>query len=526
MRPFEILVFLANLLTCVAAAAPLPRAIRWMHHSAPIAALIAVAQGVVEGPRWQMVPAYTLAGICFLVWLLYYSARMLADPPAISRLAAGLAHGLGLLGLAVSLALPLLLPVFRFPHPSGPYAIGTLTYHWVDADRREIFSADPRARRELMVQIWYPAKGGTSSSRAAYVQDAGALSPALARLVHAPEFIFAHWAYVTTNAVSSAPVSDAAPSYPVLIFLEGLNGFRQMNTFQVEALVAQGYIVAAIDQPYAAASVVFPDGRQITGWTKGQMEPLIQQSIAPVEAALTLNGQALMHGIIPYFAEDVSFTLDQLTALNTADPSGMLTGRLDLHRVGTFGISLGAIVAGESCRIELRLQACLMMDAAMPAAVVQAGLRQPSMWITRDADTMRLERQRSGGWSEADIAQTLTTMRAVFAKSQRVDGYYVQVPGMFHVNLTDAPYWSPLFPWLGVTGPIDGWRAHAIVNAYSLAFFDQHLKGRPEALLDGSAAPDSDVRFEMRRSSSTLRRTGLRRAASAADLHTGRCLTT
>src|SRR3712207_8946700 len=27
---------------------------------------------------------------------------------------------------------------FRFPHPSGPYEIGTLTYHWVDADRPEV----------------------------------------------------------------------------------------------------------------------------------------------------------------------------------------------------------------------------------------------------------------------------------------------------------------------------------------------------------------------------------------------------
>ena len=117
----------------------------------------------------------------------------------------------------------------------------------------------------------------------------------------------------------------------------------------------------------------------------------------------------------------------------------------------------------------------------MPADVVQAGLQQPTMWITRDAETMRLE-----GWPQADIDQTQTTMRAAF-ESLRGDGYFVQVPGMFHVNLTDIPRWSPLFPRLGVTGPIDGQRAHDIINAYSLAFFDRHLKGRPAALLDGPA---------------------------------------
>jgi hypothetical protein len=44
--------------------------------------------------------------------------------------------------------------VFHFSHPTGPYQIDTLTYHWVDADRLEVFIADPTDRRELMVQIW------------------------------------------------------------------------------------------------------------------------------------------------------------------------------------------------------------------------------------------------------------------------------------------------------------------------------------------------------------------------------------
>ena len=159
------------------------------------------------------------------------------------------------------------------------------------------------------------------------MQDADAVAPALARLHHVPEFTFGHLKYVTTNAITSAPVADDEPSYPVLIFLEGLTGFRQMNTFQVEELVSHGYIVVAIDQPYAAASVVFPDGRQVAGLSRDQMNPLVQQSISPVESAPILNGQAFKNGIIPYFAQDVSFTLDQLAALNQADPNGILTGQ-------------------------------------------------------------------------------------------------------------------------------------------------------------------------------------------------------
>ncbi|MEP7288204.1 MAG: carboxylic ester hydrolase [Chloroflexota bacterium] len=500
MRPLEILLSLANLLTFCILVILQRHTIQWRGYLALIAVLIAGVQVLAEGPRWQMIPAYALTGVFLLVGLLQNFAPVggILQQILNNRFAIGLSVGVGILGLAVSIALPTVLPVFRFPRPNGSYQIGTVTYHWVDTSRHEIFSADSNAYRELRMQVWYPAKGDTSSPRAPYMQDADSVAPVLARLFHLPEFAFRHFKYVTTNATSSIPMTTDKSIYPVLIFLTGLNGFRQSNTFQIEELVSHGYIVAALDQPYASALVVFPDGHQLTGLTRDQMQPFIQQSLSPAEKAPMLNGQALKNGIIPYFAQDVSFTLDQLTALDKTDPNGILAGRLDLQHVGTFGISLGAMVASEACHMDPRLQACLMMDAAMPADVVQAGLQQPSLWITRDADMMRLERQRSGGWSEADITQTLTTMRAVFEKSLPGEGYYVQVPGMFHVNFTDAPYFSPLTPQLGIAGPIDAQRGFDIVNAYSVAFFDQHLEGRPAALLDGLSKHYPEVLFETR----------------------------
>jgi hypothetical protein len=58
-------------------------------------------------------------------------------------------------------------PVFHFPQPTGQYPIGTLTYHWIDTTRSEVFTADPQVRRQLLVQIWYPAAASPSASRAA-----------------------------------------------------------------------------------------------------------------------------------------------------------------------------------------------------------------------------------------------------------------------------------------------------------------------------------------------------------------------
>ena len=103
------------------------------------------------------------------------------------------------------------------------------------------------------------------------------------------------------------------------------------------------------------------------------------------------------------------------------------------------------------------------------------------------------------GWSKQDIDETLTTMRAVF-ESLPGEGYFVRVPGMFHQDFADAALLSPLTSWAGVTGPINRQRARDIVSAYSLAFFDRHLKGRPAALLDGPAEQYPEVLFETRRS--------------------------
>lgn len=66
MRPLETLLLLANLLSLLVWSIPRLRAARWTRHSASVALLIAVAQVLVEGPRWQMIPAY---GLTALLWL-------------------------------------------------------------------------------------------------------------------------------------------------------------------------------------------------------------------------------------------------------------------------------------------------------------------------------------------------------------------------------------------------------------------------------------------------------------------------
>lgn len=490
MRFIEIILTIVNVFTFFTCVLPRISAVRWVSYMPLATLLVAGVQIIVEGSRWQMIPGYIVTSIFFLLWLL---GVLIPGGIHVNRVVSFLGIGLGIIVLIISIALPTLLPVFRFSTPTGPYAIGTVTYHWADTDRPELFTADPNDHRELTVQVWYPAKNEPTAPHAPYIQDADTITPQIGRLLHLPQFIFNHLKYVTTNAVASAPIADGEANYPLLIYLTGVDGFRSVNTFQVEELVSHGYIVAGIDQPGIAPLVRLSDGRKVVGLTRDQIQPMINQSVEPQPTVPELNGKLLPDGIIPYFAQDAIFTLDQLAVINMDDPNHILTGRLDLGHVGTFGVSLGGMDAAEACLKDPRFKASLIMDVWMPKDVVKSGLQQPIMFLTRDANSMRLEK-----WSEHDIALTVNTMRKVYEKLPG-DGYYVEIPKMFHVNFTDIPYWSPAFSLIGMTGPINGRRGFDIVNAYSVAFFNKELKGQASSLLNGPSKQYPEVNLEMLR---------------------------
>lgn len=493
MRPIEAILSGGIILSLLCLIFQLPSSLQWLCYVVPLTLLIAGMQILVEGARWQMVPAYSLSIIFCIAWFIQ---AILRHDWHLSGTLALISSVLSIVVVLMAVFLPIAIPVFRFPQPKGPYAIGTLTYHWVDESRSELFTSGTADHREIIAQIWYPAQVGAKGTIAPYIQDSEVMRR-LTNLFHLPSFALDHLAYVTTHALKSVPINTEQSNYAVLIYMSGLDGFRTVSTFQIEALVSQGYIVVGLDQPGATAAVRLLDGREILGWKRDEIQPLINQSIDPQLNAPTLNGELLPNGIIPYFAQDAVFVLNQLAQLNADDPEGILTNHLDLEHVGVLGVSLGGINTAQACFNDARFRACLIMDAVIPREVVAGGLRQPTMIITRDADTMRLERERAGGWTEYDIEQHQTTMRATY-EGLAEDGYYLQIPGIFHLNFTDVPYFSPLLSMVGMTSTMDRQRAFDTINAYSIAFFDKHLKGQSPALLQSADSPFSEVNFEMR----------------------------
>ena len=360
-----------------------------------------------------------------------------------------------------------------FVKPMGKYAIGTVSYWVTDPDREEIFITDKHQARQIPIQVWYPAENTTHPDYAPYIPEVTKVSEAISELLHIPKALLYPLQFKRSNALVKAPVNKEKAQYPVLLYLTGLYGHRCISTFQIQELVSQGYIVVGIDCPVAVALATFPDGSTLKSLPRTLIDPMLNESLTEENPLLSYKGKTFEGGLIAYFAKDVSRVIDFLTTLNTNDPNHLLYNKLNLDRLGAFGVSLGGIIVSEASWKDPRIKANLIMESRIPLKIVQTGLRVPTMVITRPAEAMRTERERSGGWTESDIQEHLNTMGNLCKNT--AESEFVQIPNIFHVDFTDAPLWVPFPHLLGFSGtpPIE--ETHHKLNELTLTFFGKHL---------------------------------------------------
>jgi dienelactone hydrolase len=439
---------------------------RWLP---PLILIVVAVHLLVEGYRWQMVPLYLFAAVTTALWL----ARVLRSAPHRTSPHWGLSFA-GLLLLILAAALPVLFPVPRLPKPTGPHQVGTVIWSLIDSSRPAVYAPEPNEPREIVVQVWYPAAPAPGTRPAPWIRQLDYVIPAAADYLDLPAFLLGHLSLFRTHSFGDAPMVADATIHPVLLFSHGWSGLQVQNTYQMEELASHGYVVAAISHTYGALITVFPDGRVVfnnpnalpTGSPPEELEPAAERLVAQWSA-------------------DLAFLLDHLETLNLADPAGRFTGRLDLSRVGVLGHSSGGGATIEFCGRDDRCRAALAMDPFMlPVSpqVQNAGLDVPFMALFSERFS----------WEENDLLfeQLLEARSSV--------GYALKLAGTVHYDFTDVPVFSPLSSWLGLSGEIGVRRLMEINRAYSLAFFDQTLRGREASLLAGPSPTFPEVSFEVR----------------------------
>ena len=380
-------------------------------------------------------------------------------------LATALATGAALpLGTGQAIATPTK-TLLTLPRPTGPHPIGTVPLHLVDRSRRDPIT--PRRPRELMASVWYPAAPRDARHYPlAEWMPAASWRALIASIGIDPDAAGAP----RTAGHERAPVLRGR--FPVVMYSHGNNTCRAENTIMVQELASHGYIVVTVDSTHDGYSE-FSDGR------------------------VTVAADELPY---PYdtpwgHAYDTLFALDCLEAIVAGRnpdagrrplPAG-LGAAPDLRRVGMFGWSKGATATALAMNTDRRVRAGLALDGPMQSQPPVEAINRPFMMMTAELtpeaepSVDEVWRRYLTGWKVA--VQLDGGTHNSFGDAQALVPQLARLTGMRDEDLA---------PWVGDLGPA---RAIRIQQAYPRAFFDQHLRGRPNHLLDGPSPAFPKVHF-------------------------------
>lgn len=340
----------------------------------------------------------------------------------------------------------------KLPKPSGIYPVGTVIYHWTDLSRDDIVSEIPDDKRQLLVQIWYPAELVKDKSTAPYMPEMSVLRSTFKQGADRLE-------QIGTNSSLNAFFSRAKVKFPLIIFSPGTGTPRSWYTMLMEELASQGYVVAAIDHPYMGLVAI---GSKIVkpfaAWTEPPPGGLANKTDEERDKYWSRSNEQL--------SADQRFVLSQIEQLNRKDPDKRFNKRLDLKRVGMIGHSQGFI--SRTCGQDLRFKACINLDGVPELAERRNGIAQPFM-------TMR----------DGDDSPRATT---IYDNLRNV-AYDVVIRGAGHNSYLDLPLLA------GYKYKIDAARSHQIINAFMLGFFDKYLQNKVSHQLENISTEFPEVKF-------------------------------
>ncbi|PAZ11981.1 alpha/beta hydrolase [Streptomyces sp. SA15] len=335
------------------------------------------------------------------------------------------------------------------PRPTGPHTVGRDTIHLVDTDRPDPWVPSAGAR-QLMVSMYYPAPPAAGGPTAPYMTTEEAR---LLLQLRAPDTT------VRPEVISGVRTwahTDARPvhgRFPLVVLSPGFTFPRATLTGLAEDLASRGYVVALVDHPYENAGTTLPDGRTLP---------------CAICAPLPEGGPAV---VAKSRVEDLSFVLDRLTGRH---PAWRHARMIDPRRIGMGGHSIGGNATAATMAADARVRAGVNMDGTFYAPVSDSGLdgRPFLMFGTRD-------RTVDEDWDEAWA---------------HLDGWkrWLTVAGADHGSFTDVPLLAEL-AGIPDTAPLPFERSAVLTRAYVAAFFDLHLKGIAQPLLDGPSPANPEV---------------------------------
>jgi hypothetical protein len=352
----------------------------------------------------------------------------------------------------------------RLPEPTGPSPVGTTSLWLTDTSRPDPWAAGVTAR-ELMVSLWYPATS-PDGRRAPYMTPAESELQLTSRGITGvpPDTL----STTRTNAVSEAAAAGSQRSLPLVVLSPGFTNPRSALTALAEDLASYGYVVAGIDHTYESYATAFPDGRVAT---------CLARQAPGRDGAEVAAGRAA----------DARFVLGELTGAHPPWPGAAL---IDPSRMAMAGHSAGGAAVIAAMLAESRIRAGIDMDGATRAPIPDGGLSRPFLFLGKQSNYTPGRQSPGVPGRKAGPVSTWERDWRLLTGWKR----WLVVAGAIHASFTDL---ALLADQAGIdVGPhLSGARSLDITRAYVRAFFDQHLRGEPQSLLDQPSPRYPEVTF-------------------------------
>jgi predicted dienelactone hydrolase len=500
MRPLEILTF-ATLLFSLTALLIIRKGPRWLVYIPGFILVVVLCHFVFEGGRWQMIPAYVFTSILFLVSLkqiLGSKKEQTERPTTLKRVLRISGIVLVFILFIITLIWPLALPMFKLPHPTGKFKVGSSILFFRDTARIDVFSTEKNRFRELSVRVWYPASPGNQEKRMPYMQRDEARY--LAIYLKGAAFMLSHYNLISTDSYFNAkPIKG---QFPVILYSP--SGCIVENTVLFQELASHGYIVFSVCHPYWNAFHYDELGQVVqsdlnNAHYKSMWEQENSSEVIKTKEEITntkdlqskKTAQELLNKYMPeevadirLWAEDNSFLLDQIE-YKDLDQRDILDN-IDTSKVGAIGFSKGGAATGQFCVTDNRCKAGINLSGFMFGDAVEKPFTRPFMIME----------------SVEPSCTDCDPICDMFYKSSLDAAYMVRINDARHVNFSDFSLLGGVNKLQGNIGPINGKRFLKIQNDYVLAFFNKYLKGELSDLLNESARKYEEVIFNLRNAQS------------------------
>lgn len=413
---------------------------KWMF---PLVIFVLTLHLVFGISRWQLYPLYLST---LLISIQPFSKAILKKELSFRRpkLVKRVSIALVILTILAMMAFPLT----SFPEVSGPYLVGTTSLIITDDTRTEIYGDLEGESRTIRLQMWYPAKETNDLEVAPWIEGGQVVTDSLASDWGFPGFIIGHTALIDSNSFLDAPLLDLESPLPVVIISHGWSGFKNLHSDLAEELASQGYLAISIDHTYGSVATLLDD----------EVALLDDEALPSREE--TPDFLEYANRLVSTYGEDVITTMNYLETLNATD--GMFENKINTDQFGVIGHSTGGGGIVYAALNDDRIKGVFGLDAwveSLDETSLSEGLSVPSLFY------------RSEGW---EISFNNEALYLLVSESEDSDLF--QITGTTHYDFSMAYMYSPLTPFIGLTGDINGPDLNAILEETMLAFFNPLLK--------------------------------------------------